>query len=107
MPSLEQMFETHDREDKERFENIHLRFDNLPEEMKLVINGSVEDTINRRFSGMMRWLGVGAFIVLVSFATTWGKLSNQVQTNKEDISSIKINTRELKELNNKIDILLK
>lgn len=96
--SLQKMFEQHDKDDKAfqqktdrstaemmifkaetegSLSDIHRRLDNLPE------------TISAQITRMLRWVGVIGLISILGLAAAWGKLNNQVDTNKQDIENLR------------------
>lgn len=85
LKSVSKWQQHHETEDVARFERIEKRLDELPQEIKERVNGSVERTVNKQMWGFMRWMGLGGFILLISMGIAWGNISNQVKTNTENL----------------------
>lgn len=61
--------------------DIYRRLGDLPE--------TVQNVVGKQIGKMIRWVGIIGIISILSLAAAWGKLNNQVDTNKQDIDTLR------------------
>lgn len=99
--SIEQWAADHEQADERRFASVNDKIDesvkSIPQEVKRILNGSVEESVtssvqkemSRQLGKFYLYVGVGSFTSLILFGWYLGGISNQVGNNAGSVNEIR------------------